>query len=52
MNIPALQYEALGDILNQNITSAAAVNAGLKIPFRGFHGDGRAILTSLSTIHE
>jgi hypothetical protein len=38
MNRPALKYEALGDVLNQNITSAAAVNAGLTIPFSGFTG--------------
>jgi hypothetical protein len=38
MNRPALKYEVLGDILNQNITSAAAVNAGLTIPFSGFTG--------------
>ncbi len=38
MNRPALKYQALGDILNQNITSPAAVAAGLRIPFPGFTG--------------
>lgn len=38
MNRPPLKAEALGDILNQSITSAAAVNAGLTLPFPGFTG--------------
>lgn len=38
MNRPPLSAQKYGDILNQNITSPAAVNAGLKIPFPGFTG--------------
>jgi hypothetical protein len=38
MNKPTLNYLALGDLLNQNVTSSAAVAAGIKIPFPGFTG--------------
>jgi hypothetical protein len=38
MNRPPLSAEKYGDLLNQSITSPAAIAAGLTIPFPGFTG--------------